>query len=183
VIYSWRWSFVLPGLIGILWVVLWLLIPKRKKQTSPSVAEYYEPKHVSFFSILKNRNALVFITIRFLLDPVVYFIMFWVPKYLSEARAVPFERIGELFWLPFLALGVSNICGGWFSDILVARNFTINGARKTVMGIAAVLTMTVPFITWVHSAEIAVALMALFMFAHGFWITNYITAIGDMFGN
>jgi ACS family hexuronate transporter-like MFS transporter len=118
-----------------------------------------------------------------MLDPVVYFIMFWVPKYLHEERHVSFERIGELFWIPFLALGISNITGGWLSDSLVAANFSIDKARKTVMGIAAALTLTVPFITLVSTPEIAVALMALFMFAHGFWITNYITAIADVFGN
>jgi ACS family hexuronate transporter-like MFS transporter len=51
------------------------------------------------------------------------------------------------------------------------------------MGIAAAITITSPFIVMVSTAEIAVALMALFMFAHGFWITNYITSISDVFGN
>jgi ACS family hexuronate transporter-like MFS transporter len=87
-----------------------------------------------------------------------------------------------LFWIPFLALGLSNIAGGWFSDRLVARKFSVNAARKIVMGIAAFLTLCVLFITSVSTPEMAVALMALFMFAHGFWITNYITSISDVFG-
>ncbi|MEX2232000.1 MAG: MFS transporter, partial [Cyclobacteriaceae bacterium] len=182
--YGWRWSFVIPGLIGVVWVIIWLLLPKPPKvETSAGDPHPTSPKAIPFLSILKNRNALIFIIIRFLLDPVVYFIMFWVPKYLNEERSVSFERIGELFWIPFLALGISNIMGGWFSDKLVAANFSVNKARKTVMGIAAALTLTVPFITSVSTAEMAVGLMALFMFAHGFWITNYITAIGDVFGN
>ena len=181
--YGWRWSFVIPGLVGVIWVIIWLMLPKAPKVEAPSGGQTMPAKAIPFLSILKNRNALVFIIIRFMLDPVVYFIMFWVPKYLNEARQVSFERIGELFWIPFLALGISNICGGWFSDKLVAANFTVNKARKTVMGIAAALTLSVPFITSVSTAEIAVALMALFMFAHGFWITNYITAISDVFGS
>ena len=182
--YGWRWSFVIPGLIGIAWVIIWLMLPKPTKMETPS-SDLQDPsdKAIPFLTILKNRNALTFILIRFMLDPVVYFIMFWVPKYLHEERHVSFERIGELFWIPFLALGISNITGGWFSDRLVAADFSINKARKTVMGIAALLTLTVPFITSVSTPEIAVALMALFMFAHGFWITNYITAIADVFGN
>jgi ACS family hexuronate transporter-like MFS transporter len=50
------------------------------------------------------------------------------------------------------------------------------------MGIAAVLTLAAPAIEWVSTVEIAIFCMSLFMFAHGFWITNYITAISDMFG-
>jgi ACS family hexuronate transporter-like MFS transporter len=50
------------------------------------------------------------------------------------------------------------------------------------MGIAAALTLVAPMIAFVSSAQVAVALMAVIMFAHGFWITNYITSISDIFG-
>ena len=179
--FGWRWAFVIPGLIGVLWVLTWVLIPRSKgipreqRVTSESAV-------MPLYSLLKSREALSFILIRFLLDPVVYFVMFWVPKYLHEVRQVSFERIGELFWIPFLALGVSNIVGGWISDRLITNQFPVRSARRTVMGSAALMTMSAPFIATVSSAEIAVALMALFMFAHGFWITNYITSISDVFG-
>ncbi len=51
------------------------------------------------------------------------------------------------------------------------------------MGLAAALTLVAPMIEWVSSVEVAIALMSAFMFAHGFWITNYITAISDIFGD
>ena len=180
--YGWRWSFVVPGLIGLVWVVVWLMLPKPPKTESMSEPHNAARNTLPFLTILRNSQALTFIAIRFLLDPVVYFIMFWVPKYLNEERNVSFERIGEVFWIPFLALGISNIAGGWFSDKLVRADFTINNARKTVMGIAAGTTLFVFFIPSVSTPELAVALMALFMFAHGFWITNYITSIADIFG-
>lgn len=180
--FGWRWSFVIPGLIGIIWVIIWLYIPWRKKSHANKQQQAPLQPAIPFLTILKNKAALVFILIRFLLDPVIYFIMFWVPKYLHEERNISFERIGNLFWIPFLALGISNIVGGWFSDKLIKNNFSINRARKTVMGIAALLTVAAPCIAWVSSVEMAVGLMAVIMFAHGFWITNYITAISDIFG-
>lgn len=176
--FGWRFAFVVPGAIGIGWVLAWLLIPKPRHAVE---ATKKKVPAVPFLTILRNKYAVVFILIRFLLDPVVYFIMFWVPKYLNEERHVSFERVGELFWIPFLALGLSNIAGGWFSDRLVSRGLSVNAARKIVMGIAAALTLSVLFIPWISSAELAVALMTLFMFAHGFWITNYITSIADVF--
>ncbi|MFN3378251.1 MAG: MFS transporter [Runella zeae] len=178
--YGWRGGFLIPGLVGIVWVVVWLLIPWKKHLAELPKEEAMEK--IPFLTLLRQRSTWIFILIRFLLDPVFYFMMFWIPKYLSEVRHLSFERIGNLFWIPFLALGVSNILGGWFSGQLIARQFSINKARKTVMGLAAILTLAAPVIEWASSIEIAIACMSIFMLAHGFWITNYITAIADMFG-
>ncbi|QIP14109.1 MFS transporter [Spirosoma aureum] len=181
--YGWRGGFLIPGLIGIAWVIAWLLIPwKKENMASGTESVPAQMDKVPFLTLLKKRPTWVFILIRFLLDPVFYFMMFWIPKYLSSVRNVSFEEIGKLFWIPFLALGIANVLGGWFSGQLIARNFSVNKARKTVMGIAALLTLAAPAIEWVSSVEVAVALMSVFMFAHGFWITNYITSISDMFG-
>lgn len=184
--YGWRWAFIIPGIIGILWVIAWFTPSWKKSLHAVSQRETKQagsPLQVPLLELLKNRTVQAFILIRFLLDPVFYFLMFWVPKYLNQERDLSFERIGELFWIPFLALGLSNILGGWCSDKLIARNLSINAARKWVMGFAAALTLVAPFISTVSSVEVAILLMSLMMLAHGFWITNYITAIGDVFGN
>ena len=180
--FGWRWSFVIPGLIGIIWVVVWASIRWNKDDRKVVSANKQLNKSISFLSILKSREAIIFILIRFMLDPVIYFIMFWAPKYLNEQRHIPFEKIGNLFWIPFLGLGLSNIIGGWLSDKLVRNGISVNRSRKTIMGIAALLTLSAPFISWVSSVEMAVFLMTVVMFAHGFWITNYITDIADVFG-
>lgn len=182
--YGWRWSFILPGLVGIIWALVWF--SQSWKNSPHTLSKQQEinsqPIQIPLWGLLKNRTVQAFILIRFLLDPIFYFLMFWVPKYLNEERELPFERIGELFWIPFFALGVSNILGGWFSDKLIANNLSINAARKWVMGFAAAITLVAPFISTVSSVELAVFLMCLMMLAHGFWITNYITAITDIFG-
>jgi ACS family hexuronate transporter-like MFS transporter len=183
--FGWRWCFIISGVIGILWVLGWMVIPWGKHKFSlRKQRNLSEPQitAIPFLAVLKNKEARIFILIRFLLDPVLYFIMFWTPKYLSEQRGVSFERIGSLFWIPFLGLGIANIIGGWFSDKLLKKGFSINRARKTVMGWAALVTMVAPFIAWVSSVEVAIILITLITVAHGFWITNYITATSDIFG-
>lgn len=178
---GWRWSFIIPGIIGITWVITWVLIPWKnaKIETAPLIIK---EKAFSFVEILKNRTAQIFILMRFLLDPVFYFVMFWIPKYLNEQRSVSFEEIGHLLWIPFLALGVSNMLGGWISDRLIRNRISLNKARKVVMGVAAALTISAVLVQNVSSVALAIGLMSVLLFAHGFWITNYITAIADVFG-
>ena len=180
--YGWRAGFVIPGLIGIVWVVGWLAISWKKTDKIATPTAYAKEKVLPFSVILRDRVVWVFIAIRFILDPVFYFFMFWIPKYLNEQRGLSFDNVGNIFWIPFLALGVSNILGGWCSDLLIRRGLSIDKARKTVMGGAALLTLVTPFIEWVTTVHLAIFLMSVFMLAHGFWITNYITAISDIFG-
>jgi MFS transporter, ACS family, hexuronate transporter len=180
-LYGWRSGFVVPGLVGIAWVAIWLMIP-WKTNTQQIAEQQVADEPVRFLTLLQFRQTWVFILMRFLLDPVMYFMLFWIPKYLSEIRQVPFKEIGSLFWVPFLALGISNILGGFLSDRLVKSGYSVNKARKAVMGCAALITLAVPFTAYVSSVYVAVGFMAVYMFAHGLWITNYITAISDVFG-
>ena len=74
---------------------------------------------------------------RFIVDPVFYFYMFWIPKYLSQERGVTLEQIGQVTWIPFLALGISNIAGGWVSDWMIRRGLPALAARRWIMAGAA----------------------------------------------
>jgi len=197
--FGWRGAFVATGIFGGIWVLIWLLF-FRKPQNSKLITKEElalietdksdkegvsgSKKRVSvpIRKILQFKEAWGLISIRFLLDPVFYFFMFWIPKYLSEERGVSFEVIGNLFWIPFLALGVSNMIGGWLSDRLIKSGVSQNRARKSIMGLAALLTMLTPLTVTASTVGMSIFFMSLLMFAHGFWITNYITITSELFG-
>ena len=185
---GWRGVFMITGFFGLLWVLVWLVSHKKKKEVvyKKEVTIGGETKvsiGKNLVHILKIKEVWVFILIRFLLDPIFYFYMFWIPKYLNEARGTDISQIGNLFWIPFLALGVSNMLGGWISDAVLRKTNSLNRARKSVMGVAALLTMPVLLVQFMPSAGWAIFLMSVAFFAHGLWITNYITSISDIFGS
>jgi ACS family hexuronate transporter-like MFS transporter len=88
-------------------------------------------------------------------------------------------EIGGLTWIPFFALGITNIAAGRVSDALVQRGWERRRARMTLMFAAAVLTPASWLASTAGSAGAAIALMSVLMFAHGIWIANFITLIGD----
>ena len=183
-IVGWRAVFIVTGGFGFLWLVAWLIFTKSKKQTSKlAVTEKGTPNYrVPLVALLKNKEVKVFIVIRFLLDPIFYYYMFWIPKYLSQVHGLSLGVIGNILWIPFLALGIGNIFGGWISDFIFVKTKSLNLARKLVMGIAAALTIPIISVGFIHSYIIIIGLMTLAFLAHGLWITNYITAISDLFG-
>ena len=181
---GWRGIFLVTSAIGFVWVIGWLLLPKNKnKLLAEEIIE--KPKislGKSLTNLLRFKEAWVFISIRFLLDPILYFYMFWIPKYMNEARGADIAQIGSLFWIPFLALGISNMLGGWISDSVFRKTASLNKARKYMMGIAALMTMPALFVKYAPSSEWVIVILSIVFFAHGLWITNYITSIGDIFG-
>ena len=193
---SWRGAFLLTGALGAVWILLWSLFyqsPRKSPFVSPAERALIEDRSQGAGEVLADANEFLplsqllrsrpvwgLMIARFLLDPVFYLYMFWIPQYLSQARAATIQDIGKLVWIPFLTLDVANLLGGWVSDRLVKAGWTVNAARKTVMGLAAALTPISILSMYVEDMAVAVLLMSVLMFAHGFWITNYITLTGEL---
>jgi ACS family hexuronate transporter-like MFS transporter len=183
---NWRYLFIFSGVLGFIWLFFWLRITKKApvavRDAVPEKQNSDDSMWRNTWRLLKNKEAITFILIRFLLDPIFYFYMFWIPKYLNEMKGVSLEYIGNYLWIPFLALGIANIMGGWLSDLLYKIKGNANFARKMNMGVAALFTLPVLFVAVVGDPVLVIVVMSLAFFAHGIWITNYITSIGDIFG-
>ncbi|MCE5175561.1 MAG: MFS transporter [Bacteroidales bacterium] len=190
-IVGWRILFLVSPAISFIWIGLWLYLNNKKNSRYKVQTEVYtknekasvEIKSYSFIELLKNKKAWVFIAMRMFFDPIFYFLMFWIPKFMSESRGISLDLIGKLFWLPFLVLGLSNIWGGYLSDKIYRKTLNLSFARKSIMGVSALLTVSVLFMQFVDSPQAVIVLLSVFFFAHGLWITNYSTAVGDIFGN
>jgi len=173
--FGWRGAFVATAVLGTLWLVLWLLAFRGL----PPAATAVSTERTSFRSLLARPEMRRFVIARFCFDPVFYFYMFWIPQYLSRERGMALVDIGNLIWIPFFALGVTNIAAGRVSDLLVKRGWQPRRARMTLMLAAALLTPASWLASTAGTAGAAIALMSVLMFAHGIWIANYITLIGD----
>ena len=174
-LFGWRGTFVATAIIGFVWLLLWQL-SFRGLDVQRNAATRTQ---VSFGSLLRRSEVRRMLIARFFFDPVFYFYMFWIPQYLSRERGMSLADIGALTWIPFFALGVTNIAAGRFSDMLVTRGWKPRRARLTLMLAAALLTPASWFASLAGTAAVAIGLMSVLMFAHGIWIANFITLIGD----
>jgi ACS family hexuronate transporter-like MFS transporter len=174
-LFGWRGTFVATAILGGIWLLGWL---SAFRGLTPTVPSSGGPR-AGFASLLARPQMRRLMIARFFFDPVFYFYMFWIPQYLSRERGLPLSEIGNLTWIPFFALGVTNIAAGRVSDILVKRGWQPRRARMTLMCCAALLTPASWLASTAGTAHAAVALMSVLMFAHGIWIANYITLIGD----
>ena len=173
--YGWRAAFVSTALLGAAWLAAWFVLSPKSTTTAPIPLA---PK-ISIPDLLARPAKRRLMLARFLFDPVFYFYMFWIPQYLSRERGLSLAAIGALTWIPFFVLGVTNMGIGRVSDLLVARGWEPRHARLTLMLIAALLTPASFLASRATTADGAIALMSVLMFAHGIWIANFVTLISD----
>lgn len=138
VTWDWRVAFAVTGLMSLLLVPLWLSI--TKKEAGPQLEETRE-KRTSWLAVIRYRQAWSVFMGRLISAGAWGFYAFWIPEYLARERGLNLAEIGLMAWIPFVASGLGDLCGSGATSWLVARGWSINRARKTVLCVAAGLAL------------------------------------------
>jgi ACS family hexuronate transporter-like MFS transporter len=176
---GWRGAFAATAVLGLAWLVAWHFACRGLPSGGTAAIGAAGARKVSWRSLLGRPAVRRLLAARFCFDPVFYFYMFWIPQYLNRERGMSVAAIGALIWIPFLFLEIANIGAGHISDTLVRRGWDPRRARLTLMLIAALLTPASFAASLAGTPAIAIGLMAVLMFAHGIWITNFMTLVGE----
>ncbi|MEP6999860.1 MAG: MFS transporter [bacterium] len=188
--YGWRWAFVGTGALGFLWLALWLLIyevPERQKRLSAAELAYIRADQdtkvtsVSWLEVLRHRQAWAFVVGKFLTDPVWWFYLFWLPKFLDANFGVSLGSLTTPLIVIYMVADVGSVGGGWLSGAMIKRGMSLNRARKLTMLVAALLILPTMFAPQMSSMWAAVGLVSLAAAAHQWWSANMFTTASDMF--
>jgi ACS family hexuronate transporter-like MFS transporter len=175
--YSWRATFLVCGILGILWIGFWKLVyVSPPLLTDPSL-------HLATpaFAFLRDRRAWGILLGRFFADPIWLFYVFWLPDYLSHIQSLSLREIGQTAWIPFAAAAAGNFAGGAASGWLVRHRMEAVRSRITVMG-ASALVMSMGFmVRYCHRPASALAVISVVVFAYSAWAANVLTLPGDTF--
>lgn len=174
--YGWRAAFVVTGAFGLLWLVGWLLVYRTGPYSEPETAERPDWRRV-----LRARGCWTLILARFFTDPVVYFMMFWLPEYLRKERGFDLSMVTRYGWIPFVAADVGYLLGGWLSGWLIDRGWTVARARKFVMLLGACCLPPAMLAPLAPEAWMAIAAMCSVMMGHALWVSNELTIPTDLF--
>ena len=198
--FGWRASFLVSGCLGLLWIPAWLLIyyvPERHPRITREEYEHIrDPRahdaslrvvdgsvehEARFADLLKVRQTWALFLARVLSDPVWWFYLFWLPKYLRELRGFSMMEIGLVAWFPYLTASIGSVIGGIFSGYLIKKNFSVLGARKLAMLCAVAFMPLGIWIAYTRSSVLTVALVSLVTFCHMAWKTNLVTLTNDIY--
>jgi MFS transporter, ACS family, hexuronate transporter len=188
--YGWRAAFVLPALLGALWVVLWRAnyrplsdhpdVGKEERAYILSDAGANSPPPGNL-TLLRRKETWALMLCRALVGPVVQFYLLWTPEYLTRVRHMSLTQIGLLAWVPFLFGDLGSIGGGWVSGWLMRRGMPLAAARRLVMGAGAACCLMSLGVFGAPSDAVALAFICLVLLGHTALSANMFSAIADMF--
>jgi ACS family hexuronate transporter-like MFS transporter len=187
---GWQWAFVLTGILGFAWLVLWLLVydrPDRHPRVTASELAYISSDppevvaRVPWASLIWYRQTWAYATAKFLTDPIWWLYLFWMPDFFSRNYGLSLLELGPPIIIVYLIADIGSVGGGWLSSTLIRRGWTVNASRKTAMLICAIAVVPIVAAARVQSLWAAVALISLATAAHQGWSANTFTLATDLF--
>jgi len=181
---GWRWIFVATGGLGLLWTWWWIssyFPPENPPEPAPERSASADPTiNLRWIDLLRIRESWGLVSAKFLSDAAWYFYLFWLPKYLYDARGFDVKAVGTFAWIPYAAAGVGCLLGGWFSSYLVQRKFSLGVARKLALGLSAAVMPSILLVPRLPVAW-ALAIFSLACFGQQSWSTLVMVLPTDLF--
>lgn len=187
---GWRWAFVLTGSLGFAWLILWLWF-YRKPEEHPSCTrgerEYIQSDlvepigKIKWSQLLPHKQTWAYAAGKFMIDPIWWFYLFWIPDYLQREHGLHLTQIGLPILVIYLISDLGSIGGGWLSSTLIRRNLSVNAARKWAMLICALSVLPVAVLFRVSGLWPATLLIGLAATGHQGFSANLFTLPSDLF--
>jgi ACS family hexuronate transporter-like MFS transporter len=190
--FGWRACFVLTGAVGFLWLVLWMLtyrLPRDHKGANQAEIDYIhsdpgeaagEPE-IGWVKALGYRQTWGFAMAKFLSDPVWWFYLFWLPKYLQNVRKLDATHMAWAISAVYLAASVGSLAGGWVSGFFIGRGWPSGKARKAALAMTALCMPVAAMAVFADQTVLAVLLVCFATAGHQGWSANLYTTASDVF--
>jgi MFS transporter, ACS family, hexuronate transporter len=163
---GWQGTFAGIAVLGLIWIIPWLLINKAGPDKHPWITKP-EQDHIldcdtnkvntipetnvyTWRELLNFKRTWSVIAARFFIDPIWWLFITWLPTFLKEQYAFDIKKIGAFAWFPFLLAAMGSIIGGYYSSYQIKKGVDAVVARKRAITVGCIITL---------SALIAIALM------------------------
>lgn len=190
---SWRPAFIVTGLLGFGWLVLWRLTyhsPEQHPRISPEERAYILAGRdegaaagsppLPYRTLLALPQTWGIVVGKALTDPVWFFITDWFAIYLVS-RGYRLEESLLAFWVPFLAADLGNFAAGGISSWLILRGWPVGWARKIVVLVGGLgMTLLAPTV-WIDSYVVLVACFAVSTFCYAAVSTMILNLPADVY--
>jgi ACS family hexuronate transporter-like MFS transporter len=187
---QWGWpsAFIVTGLLGLLWIGLWVTGYKKPSEhprvnaSELALIESDPPDpdiKVSWLSLTRYRATWAFVAGMALTAPFWWFYLYWGPDFFSKRFHLDMKNIGWPLVAVYVMADLGSIAGGWLSSSMIKRGHSVGKARKTALLICALCVIPVFFAADVPQQWLAVLILGLALAAHQGCSCNFYTLVSD----
>ncbi|MEV4778554.1 MFS transporter [Burkholderia sp. LMU1-1-1.1] len=202
-IWGWQSAFIMIGMLGFIWMSVWLWLyekPEQQRRLSKEELAYIRSdsvqpvekteeasaaaaKKVSWFQLLKYRQTWAFAFGKFMTDGVWWFFLFWLPTYLSAQYGMKGDAIIVPLAVLYSMTMIGSIGGGWFPSYFMSRGYAPYDGRMKAMLVIAFFPLVVLLAQPLGAISfwVPVLLIGVGASAHQAWSANIFTTVSDMF--
>lgn len=178
VTFGWQITFVVIGVLGYLWLAtFWFTY-----YTPEKAANAPKLKRIPPLKLMQERFVWSLTLSKVFMDPVWYFITFWIGRYLADVHGWNLATIGWFATIPFIVADLGNILGGLFTQFIIRKGVPIPKARKIAVGlfgsIMALSLISGPFV--IVNPATALAVLAIAGFGYASYTANTMAFPGDV---
>lgn len=190
VTWGWRAAFILTGALGFVWLIFWLMLyrpPELHPRVSKAELDYIasdrpaKMSQIEWKKLIPHRETWAFAAGKFTIDPIWWFLLFWIPDFLQRTHGLKLMQIGLPIMVIYLLADVGSIAGGWLSSSMIQRGKSVNLSRKFAMLFCAIFAIPILFAYRVEGLWSAVFLIGLTAAAHQGFSANLFTLTSDLF--
>lgn len=168
--YSWRLFFVILGLVGMLWLIPWMMASPMKRPSAlplPDLARY------GTIDLLRKRSAWAAFLGHFCGNYFWFFLLLWLPSYFVKERGMSIFAMAKVTTVAYLLVASGTLLAGWVSDLALARGQTVTAVRKSAVVIGLTGSVSVLPVAFVSSSVAGLALLYIGCFFFGIYTSNH----------
>jgi len=200
ILFDWQITFLIIGIVGLIWVIPWLVINKTQPDDHPWLteeereyiltgqkaqdgeAENESDRVPGWGELLTYKETWAVLASRLFLDPIWWMFVFWLPIYLADQFGFNIKEIGYFAWVPYVGAAAGSIFGGWLAGVFINRGWSTDKARKWTITFGGVLMLAALLATsYAYTPLLAVLLIAVILFGFQTAIGNIQTLPSDFF--
>jgi MFS transporter, ACS family, hexuronate transporter len=189
--WGWRAAFIILGLSGFAWIILWYALyerPERSSRVSATQLALLQSEDGQFIAggfpwrdLFGYRQTWAYVVPAAVVNPIWWFYLYWLPKFLGTRYKLDLANIGLPLVLIYSMAMIGSIAGGWLSSRFIRLGWSVNASRKVAMLLAVCCVVPVAFITRFNDWRMATFLAGLATLGHQALSANLYTVVSDLF--
>jgi ACS family hexuronate transporter-like MFS transporter len=206
VAFGWQATFAGIAVLGIIWIIPWLIINKATPDKHPwitkeeqtyilsdqtkainTTTEITDAPAYKWKELLRFKRTWSIILSRFFIDPVWWLFVTWLPTFLKEQFQFDIKQVGAFAWVPYLFAALGGLLGGFYSSWLIRKGKNAAAARRSAILIGCIIMLSSLIATVFvlqnlkNEPALAIALISATLFGFQFLINNLQTLPSDYF--